>query len=193
MRRIVVTDNVSLDGVTQAPGRPDEDTRDGFTRGGWAVPYTDAVLGRKMGEGMARTDALLLGRRTYADFAGYWPRQRDNPFTPVLDALPKYVASTTLTEPLPWVNSHLLTGDVVAAVQELKARPGGDIAMLGSGELVRSLRRHGLVDEYVLLIHPLVLGGGRRLFPTGDTPAELRLVDSVSTTTGVLVATYRPA
>ncbi|MFC4149648.1 dihydrofolate reductase family protein [Micromonospora mangrovi] len=193
MRRIVVTENVSLDGVLQAPGRPDEDTRDGFTAGGWAVPYTDPVIGRKMGEGMAATEALLLGRRTYADFAGYWPQQRDNPFTPVLDALPKYVASATLTAPLPWANSHLLTGDVVTAVKELKARPGGDIAVLGSGELVRTLGRQGLIDEYVLLIHPLVLGGGRRLFPDGDSPAPLRLVDSVVSTTGVLVATYRPA
>ncbi|MCI4066521.1 dihydrofolate reductase family protein [Micromonospora sp. R77] len=193
MRRIVVTENVSLDGVMQAPGRSDEDTRDGFTAGGWAVPYTDPVIGRKMGEGMATTDALLLGRRTYTDFAGYWPQQRDNPFTPVLDALPKYVASGTLTAPLPWANSHLLTGDVVAAVKELKAQPGGDIAVLGSGELVRALGRQGLIDEYVLLIHPLVLGGGRRLFPDADGPAPLRLVDSAVSTTGVLVATYRPA
>lgn len=193
MRKIVVTNNVSLDGVMQAPGRPDEDTRGGFVRGGWAVPYNDPVMGRVMGQGMARTGALLLGRRTYADFAGYWPRQRDNPFTPVLDALPKYVASTTLEEPLPWVNSVLLKGDAVEAVAELKAQPGPDIAVLGSGELVRSLRRHGLIDEYVLLVHPLVLGAGRRFFPDGDVPADLRLIDSVTTTTGVLIATYQPA
>ncbi|MFR9780662.1 dihydrofolate reductase family protein [Micromonospora sp. MS34] len=193
MRRIIVTNNVSVDGVMQAPGRPDEDTRDGFTRGGWALPYQDAVLGRKMGEGMASTGALLLGRRTYLDFAGYWPRQTGNPFTPVLDALPKYVASTTLAEPLPWVNSHLLKGDVIEAVTELKAQPGPDIAVLGSGELVRSLRRHGLVDAYVLLVHPLVLGTGRRLFAAGDTPDELRLVGSVTTTTGVVIASYEPA
>ncbi|MFC0503347.1 dihydrofolate reductase family protein [Micromonospora costi] len=193
MRKIVVTNNVSLDGVMQAPGRPDEDTRGGFDRGGWAVPYNDPVMGRVMGQGMARTGALLLGRRTYEDFAGYWPRQRDNPFTPVLDALPKYVASTTLDEPLPWVNSFLLKGDVVEAVAELKAQPGPDIAVLGSGDLVRSLRRHGLIDEYVLLVHPLVLGTGRRLFPEGDSSGDLRLVESVTTTTGVLIATYQPA
>ncbi|MGW5670840.1 dihydrofolate reductase family protein [Micromonospora sp. NPDC003776] len=193
MRRIIVTNNLSVDGVMQAPGRPDEDTRDGFTRGGWALPYQDPVLGRKMGEGMASTGALLLGRRTYEDFAGYWPRRTGNPFTPVLDALPKYVASTTLTEPLPWVNSHLLKGDVVEAVTELKAQPGPDIAVLGSGELVRSLRRHRLVDAYVLLIHPLVLGAGRRLFADGDAPGELRLVESVTTTTGVVIGTYEPA
>lgn len=132
MPKIIVTENVSLDGVMQAPGRPDEDTRDGFTRGGWAVPHNDPVLGRKMGEGMASTGALLLGRRTWADFAGYWPRQTGNPFTPVLDALPKHVASTTLDEPLPWVNSHLLKGDVIEAVRELKARPGPDIAVLAA-------------------------------------------------------------
>ncbi|MFG3297935.1 dihydrofolate reductase family protein [Micromonospora chersina] len=193
MPKIIVTENVSLDGVMQAPGRPDEDTRDGFTRGGWAVPYNDPVLGRKMGEGMASTGALLLGRRTWADFAGYWPRQTGNPFTPVLDALPKYVASTTLHEPLPWANSHLLKGDVIEPVRELKAQPGPDIAVLGSGELVRSLRRHGLVDAYVLLVHPVVLGGGRRLFDAGDEPGELRLTDSVTTTTGVVIARYEPA
>ncbi|MET8837467.1 dihydrofolate reductase family protein [Micromonospora sp. NPDC004540] len=193
MRKIIVTENVSLDGVMQAPGRPDEDTRDGFTRGGWAIPFNDPVMGRKMGEGMASTGALLLGRRTWADFAGYWPRQTGNPFTPVLDALPKHVASTTLDEPLPWVNSHLLKGDVIEAVRELKAQPGPDIAVLGSGELVRSLRRHGLVDAYVLLIHPVVLGGGRRLFDPGDEPGALRLTDSVTTTTGVVIARYEPA
>lgn len=193
MRKIIVTENVSLDGVMQAPGRLDEDTRDGFTRGGWAVAYNDPVLGRKMGEGMASTGALLLGRRTWVDFAGYWPRQTGNPFTPVLDALPKYVASTTLDEPLPWVNSHLLKGDVIEAVRELKAQPGPDIAVLGSGALVRSLRRHGLVDAYVLLVHPVVLGGGRRLFDPGDEPGALRLTDSVTTTTGVVIARYEPA
>ncbi|MFE9657140.1 dihydrofolate reductase family protein [Micromonospora sp. NPDC006431] len=125
-----------------------------------------------MGEGTTSTGPLLLGRRTYLDFAGYWPRQTDNPFTPVLDALPKYVASTTLADPLPWVNSHLLHGDVIEAVTELKAQPGPDIAGLGSGELVRSLRRHGLVDAYVLLIHPLVLGTGRRLLPRAMTTAH---------------------
>ncbi|MET7967223.1 dihydrofolate reductase family protein [Micromonospora sp. NPDC005305] len=193
MRKIIVTENVSLDGVMQAPGRPDEDTRGGFSRGGWAIPYNDPVLGRKMGEGMASTGALLLGRRTWADFAGYWPRQTGNPFTPMLDALPKYVASTTLDEPLPWVNSHLLKGDVIEAVRELRAQPGPDIAVLGSGALVRSLRRHDLVDAYVLLVHPLVLGGGRRLFDPGDEPGALRLTDSVTTATGVVIARYEPA
>jgi dihydrofolate reductase len=191
--RIVVVESVTLDGVMQAPGRPDEDTRDGFEHGGWAVPYNDEVMGRAMGVRMARDGALLLGRRTYEDFAAYWPRQADNPFTEVLNRTRKYVASTTLTEPLPWENSLLLEGDAADAVAELKARPGDeDLAVLGSGALVRSLMRRGLVDEYLLLIHPLVLGSGRRLFPDG-VAAPLRLVDSLTTTTGVIIATYHPA
>jgi dihydrofolate reductase len=192
MRQIVVTNNVSLDGVMQAPGRPDEDERDGFTRGGWAVPYADPVAGQVMGKGMATTDALLLGRRTYEDFAGYWPQQEGNPFTGFLDNVGKYVASATLTEPLPWRNSTLLSGDAADAVARLKREPGKDIAVLGSGELIDSLRRRGLVDRYVLLIHPLLLGSGRRLFPDG-AEAGLELVDSVTTATGVIIATYVPA
>jgi dihydrofolate reductase len=193
MRKVVVTNSLSLDGVMQAPGRPDEDLRGGFERGGWALSYNDPVMGRVMGEAMARSGALLLGRRTYLDFADVWPQRKDNPFTDVLNDTMKYVASTTLTTPLPWVNSTLLPGDAAEAVADLKARPGPDLVVLGSGVLVQSLRRSGLVDEYVLLIHPLVLGSGARLFPDGAPPADLRLVDSVSTTTGVVIATYRPA
>jgi dihydrofolate reductase len=135
---------------------------------------------------------LLLVRRTYEDFAGFWPHQTDNPFTPVLDNAQKYVASTTLTEPLPWRNSTLLAGDASDAVAELRRQDGPDIGVLGSGELIRSLMRRGLIDEYLLLIHPLVLGTGRRLFPDDGPRAELRLVDSLTTTTGVLIATYQP-
>jgi dihydrofolate reductase len=192
MRKLTVTNNLSLDGVMQGPGRPDEDTRGGFDRGGWALPYNDEVMGRVMGEGMAQTGALLLGRRTYEDFAGYWPHQKDNPFTDVLDNIQKYVASTTLTEPLPWKNSTLLQGDAADAVASLKEQPGPDIAILGSGELIQALRSRNLIDEYVLLIHPLLLGSGRRLFPDGAPPAELRLTNSVTTTTGVVIATYQP-
>ena len=191
MRKVSVTISLSLDGVMQAPGRPDEDTRGGFQRGGWALPYNDPVMGRVMGEGMAQTGALLLGRRTYEDFAGYWPHQKDNPFTEVLDSIRKYVASRTLTEPLPWKNSTLLQGDATEAVAPLKQEPGPDIAILGSGELVQSLRSTNLIDEYVLLIHPLVLGSGRRLFPDGGPSSELRLASSVTTTTGVVIATYQ--
>jgi dihydrofolate reductase len=192
MRKLTVTNNLSLDGVMQAPGRPDEDTRGGFDRGGWALPYNDEVMGRVMGEGMAQTGALLLGRRTYEDFASYWPNQKDNPFTDVLDNIQKYVASTTLTQPLPWKNSTLLQGDAADAVASLKEQPGPDIAILGSGELIQSLRSRNLIDEYVLLIHPLLLGSGRRLFPDGAPPSELRLTNSVTTTTGVVIATYQP-
>jgi dihydrofolate reductase len=193
MSKIVVTTSLTLDGVMQAPGRPDEDTRGGFAHGGWALPYNDEVMGAAMGAGMAGTEAILLGRRTYADFHGYWPHQTDNPFTEVLNSTRKYVASTTLTEPLPWANSVLLKGDVAPAVAELRSQPGGNIAILGSGDLIQTLARHNLIDEYLLLIHPLVLGSGSRLFPDGGSFAELRLVNSITTTKGVMIATYRPA
>ncbi|HEX2415015.1 MAG TPA: dihydrofolate reductase family protein [Thermoleophilaceae bacterium] len=191
MSRVVVINNLSLDGVMQAPGRADEDTRGAFEHGGWAVPYQ--AMGSLMGKRAGRTRGLLLGRRTYEDFAGFWPKQTDNPFTEVMDNTQKYVASRTLAEPLPWVNSTLLEGDAADAVAELKAEPDGDLVVLGSGELVRSLMQHSLVDEYALLIHPLVLGSGRRLFADHGTHASLRLVESETTDTGVLIGTYRPA
>jgi dihydrofolate reductase len=191
--RVVVFNSVTLDGVMQAPGRPDEDPRGGFDHGGWAAPYSDPVMAAAAAEGMAGTGSLLLGRRTYEDFHGFWPQQTDNPFTEVLDNTRKYVASTTLAEPLPWRNSRLLEGDAADAVAKLKEQPGGDMVVLGSGELARSLMRRGLVDEYVLLIHPLVLGSGRRLFPDDGPTTALRLVRSVTTGTGVIIATYQPA
>jgi dihydrofolate reductase len=190
MRTVTVTEHLTLDGVMQAPGRPDEDTRGGFEHGGWAIPGNDEVMATVMGEGMARGGSLLLGRRTYEDFYGFWPHQKDNPFTDVLNDIEKFVASRTLTEPLSWNNSTLLEGDAADTVKELKEEPGEDIGVLGSGELVQSLIRHQLVDEYLLMIHPLVLGSGRRLFPDG-VHSSLRLVDSVTTTTGVVIATYR--
>jgi dihydrofolate reductase len=193
MSRLVVVNNVTLDGVMQAPGRPDEDTRGGFRHGGWAAPYFDEVMGEVMGARMATPGALVLGRRTYEDFASFWPKQTDNPFTPVLEERRKYVASTTLHEPLPWRNSTLLEGDAVQAVRTLKEQSDDDLGVLGSGELVRALMPHGLIDEYVLSIHPLVLGAGRRLFPDDGAAARLQLVDSTPTTTGVIIATYRPA
>ncbi len=193
MAEIVVTNHLTLDGVMQAPGRPDEDRRGGFRHGGWAQPNTDEVMGRVMGEGMAQGGALLLGRRTYEDFHDFWTKQENNPFTEVLDSAQKYVASTTLEEPLPWSNSTLLAGDAAQAVARLRERAGKDIALLGSGELAQSLMRHNLIDRYVLMIHPLVLGSGRRLFRDGNPIVALRLVDSVTTTTGVVIATYRPA
>jgi dihydrofolate reductase len=192
VRRIVVTEHLTLDGVMQAPGRAEEDTRGGFRHGGWAMPNNDEVMARVLGEGMAKGGPLLFGRRTYEGFYGYWPHQQDNPFTEALNNVRKYVASTMLTEPLSWANSTLLEGDAAEAVARLKRQPGEDIGVLGSGELVRSLMGHGLIDRYVLLIHPLVLGSGRRLFPDGVS-TTLRLVDSVTTTTGVTIATYQPA
>jgi dihydrofolate reductase len=191
MPKVSVFNSVTLDGVMQAPGRADEDPRGGFAHGGWAVPYNDEVLGQFVAEGMGDAGPLLLGRRTYEDFFSFWPHQTDNPFTEVLDSTRKYVASTTLREPLPWRNSELLAGDAGDAVAALKEQPGDDLTVLGSGELVRSLMRRDLIDEYVLLIHPLVLGSGRRMFPEGVQVA-LRLAGSVTTTTGVLIATYQP-
>jgi dihydrofolate reductase len=194
MRRVVVNNSLTLDGVMQAPGRPDEDPRGGFQHGGWAQPYFDPVMGRVAAEGMARGGAMLFGRRTYEDFASVWPNMpEENPFTAVLNNSQKYVASTTLKEPLSWINSTLLEGDAAEAVAKLKEQPGPDLVVLGSGELVRSLMRRNMVDEYVLLIHPLVLGSGRRLFTDGGAFAALRLVDTKTTTTGVVIATYQPA
>ena len=193
MSRIVVFESLTLDGVMQAPGRPDEDRRGGFPYGGWAVPYADPDMGRAAGESMGRTGGLLFGRRTYEDFYSVWPNQTDNPFTEVLNNTHKYVASTTLAGPLPWQNSTLLQGDAAEAVARLRQQPGKNIVILGSGALVRSLLPHHLIDEYTLLIHPLVLGSGQRLFADGGAFAALRLVDARPTTTGVVIATYRPA
>jgi dihydrofolate reductase len=190
MRRIIVTNHLTLDGVMQGPATPEEDTRDGFEAGGWGVPGNDEVMAREMAKGMAAGGPLLLGRRTYEAFYAFWPHQTDNPYTDLLNRAEKYVASTTLSEPLPWSNSILLKGDVAAAVADVKRQPGNDIGVLGSGELIQTLMRHDLVDEYKLLIHPLVLGTGRRMFRDGGPPSSLRLADSVTTTTGVVIATY---
>ncbi len=192
MGRIVVTTSLTLDGVMQSPGRPDEDTRGGFTHGGWALPYNDEVMGAAMDKGMANAGAILLGRRTYEDLHGFRPHQTDNPFTDVLTHSRKYVASTTLTEPLPWANSTLLHGDVAQAVAELRSRPGKDIVILGSGKLIQTLARHNLIDDYVLLIHRLVLGPG-----AGSSRTAARSpISGWSTPSrrprGVVTATYRP-
>lgn len=191
--RIVVFNSLTLDGVMQAPGRPDEDRRGGFQHGGWALPYSDPDMGRVTGQSMANTGGLLFGRRTYEDFFSVWPNRTDNPFTEVLNNTQKYVASRTLQEPLPWKNSTLLKGDAAEAVARLREQPGKDLVVLGSGELVQSLMRGNFIDEYVLLIHPLVLGSGRRLFTDGGSAAAFRLVDSKTTTMGVVIATYQPA
>lgn len=193
MRKVIVNNSLTLDGVMQAPGRPEEDLRGDFEHGGWAQPYFDEVMGSIAAEGIAKGGSLLLGRRTYEDFAAFWPTQSDdNPFTAVMNDFQKYVASTTLEEPLSWNKSTLLKGDAAEAVAALKEQPGKDLVVLGSGELVQSLMRRRLIDEYVLLIHPLILGSGRRLFTDGGSSAELRLVDTKTTTTGVVIATYQP-
>ena len=193
MSRVVAFIHLTLDGVMQAPARPDEDRRAGFEHGGWAQPYiNDGVIAQAVGESMANTGALLLGRRTYEDFYQVWPKRTDNPFTPVLNNTLKYVASRTLKEPLPWMNSKLLAGDAEDSVSKLRKEPGKDIVILGSGVLVQSLLRRNLVDELMLTINPLVLGTGRRLFPEGGPSATLRLVDSKTTSTGVVIARYQP-
>jgi len=192
MRKIVVTNSLTLDGVMQAPGRPDEDRRGGFEHGGWALGYHDAVMMQAMGEGMSQGADLLFGRRTYEDFFSVWPKRTDNPFTPVLNSSQKYVASRNPKLPLPWQNSTLVAGDASEKVAHLKQQPGKDLVVLGSGELLQALIRHDLVDTYVLLIHPLLLGRGRRLFGDDAGRCALQLVKSVTTTTGVIIATYHP-
>ncbi len=187
--------HMTLDGVVQAPARPDEDTRDGFVHGGWSLRHADEALGSLVFTGSDDASsgeaAFLLGRRTYEDFHQVWPHRTDNPFTEILNERQKFVASTTLSEPLPWRNSTLLSGSVPDAVRELKESGDGTLTILGSGQLVKSLMVHGLIDRYLLAVHPLVLGTGHRLFPEAEVALEL--LDTASTPAGVLVATYRPA
>lgn len=190
MGKIVVITNLTLDGVMQAPGHSDEDPRGGFKDGGWGAPFA-AMQQPEAAAAFANMGALLFGRVTYDRFSAFWPKQTNNPFTEVLNNLPKYVASTTLQEPLPWQNSTLLRGDVAKALEKLKAQQEKDFVVFGSGVLIQSLLRSKLVDDFVLLIHPLVLGSGRQLFPDGGTRATLTLRDSTKTSNGVIVATYQ--
>jgi dihydrofolate reductase len=193
MGKVLVVENMTLDGVMQAPGGADEDARGGFLHGGWAHSYADQVMAETMGKGMSADGGMLFGRRTYEQFHGFWSKRTDgNPYTEVLNRKSKYVASRTLTEPLPWENSSLLEGDAAGAVAALKRDVEGDLVVLGSGELVRSLAQAGLVDVYMLSIHPLILGAGTKLFAEGkDAYGTLELVEAVPTTTGVIIATYR--
>jgi dihydrofolate reductase len=196
MSRIVVMNHVTLDGVMQGPGRPGEDTRGGFTHSGWAqvAGTPDDAVGKAMGERMAAGGGLagwLFGRRTYEDLLGYWNKQPDSPFGPMLTNAPKYVASTTLKEPLPWPNSTLLRGDIAHALAALKAQSQGVLAIMGSGKLIASLIGADLIDEYLLMIHPVVFGTGQRLFPEG-VHVPLRLTNSITTPGGVLIADYEP-
>jgi len=190
MRKLVVCTNLSLDGVMQGPGRPDEDERGGFTRGGWGAPYNAMA---HVGEVFAETDALLLGRRTYEDFYDVLPKRPDSPFTPWLTNIRKYVASRTLREPLPWENSVLLGRNAEDAIAAVKGEPGKNILVMGSGDLVRSLMPTGLIDEYVLLVHPLVLGSGRRLFADDGALLRLTLESSATTPSGVMIGRYTPS
>lgn len=190
MGTITVVNHLTLDGVTQGLGRPDEDTRGGFPYGGWGTAYVDEVVGQAMGKHMGARGALLLGRRTYLDFHSYWPRQSDNPYTDVLNRTQKYVVSRTLSDPLPWENSTLLSGDVATDVRRLKAEVEGTLAVLGSGALVRTLTELDLVDTYLLLINPLLLGQGQRLFAESGPRRELTLTDTLTSPSGVIIATY---
>ena len=190
MRKLVVFESLTLDGVMQAPAGRDEDTRGGFSHGGWALPYEDKIKAKTVAKSMARSGPLLFGRRTYEHMFETWHGRNDgNPFTDVLDKAEKYVVSNTLEDPPPWANSTLLKGDPAPAINHLKSVRGKDIVILGSGELVRSLMPCKLIDEYLLLIHPLVLGEGKRLFPDGMF-ASLEIGESVTTTKGVVIATY---
>jgi dihydrofolate reductase len=193
MPRIVVSEFLTLDGVMQAPGDPNEDRSGGFDQGGWQLAYFDDIFGSTMMDAFAATGGMLLGRLTYENFAAHWPRQpADDPLAEMMNGLQKYVVSTTLTEPLAWQNSALIKTDVAGEVARLKEGSGKEIQVIGSGALVQTLVRHDLVDAYRLMIHPLVLGTGKRLFREGTGPTRLRLVDSKPTSTGVLILTYEP-
>jgi dihydrofolate reductase len=193
MGKVIVIEHLTLDGVMQSPGHADEDPRDGFTHGGWAAQRQDPLMQQVMGRHMGQNWALLAGRTTYVRFADFWPKQGDNPFTHALNQATKYVASNTLREPLGWDKSVLLEGDAADGVARLKRELEANLVVFGSGVLVRSLMQRGLVDEFVLLTHPLVLGTGRRLFEQPVDSAALELVESAVTGTGVIIGVYRPA
>ncbi|MDP9273545.1 MAG: dihydrofolate reductase family protein [Chloroflexota bacterium] len=194
MRKLFVSEFLTLDGVMQAPGDANEDRSGGFDQGGWQLAYFDEVFGSTIMEGLAATGGFLLGRRTYEIFAAHWPNQlAEDPLAGSFNELPKYVVSTTLSEPLAWQNSTLIQGDVATEIANLKDRSGKDIQVIGSGELVQTLIRHDLIDEYRLMIHPILLGSGKRLFREGSSPTRLRLVDSKTSGTGVLILTYARA
>jgi len=194
--RVVVSDFISLDGVVQAPGGPEEDTDGGFRNGGWSMPYFDPdTMGPAVGELMAATEALLFGRRTWQAMAEAWPERAGDPFADRMNEIPKYVASRTLSkDDLSWRGSTLLPADdALGAVRVLREREGETLQVMGSASLAAQLVTHGLVDEYLLMIEPILLGGGKRLFPDDGTARALQLVSATTTATGVLICTYRPA
>jgi dihydrofolate reductase len=195
MRRVIVNEFMSLDGVAQAPGAPDEDRSGGFKHGGWHLRYFDDLSQQRVLESIVEAGGFLLGRRTYEIFASYWPNasEEEQVIAEPLNTKAKYVASTTLTDPLEWQNSTLLRGDVLEAVAALKRGDGADLHVIGSTELVQMLIARGLVDEFRLMIDPVVLGGGKRIFRDDGSLRPLRLVASEATTTGAILATYAPA
>jgi dihydrofolate reductase len=194
--RIVISDFISLDGVVQAPGGKEEDTDGGFTHGGWSMEFFDPeVMGPVLGEVMEKTDALLFGRRTWQVMAAAWPGRAGDPFADQMNEIKKYVASRTLSQgDLDWTNSNLLPpDDAIAAVRKLREQPGGDIGIMGSASLATQLIENDLVDEYRLMIEPIVLGGGKKLFPSDGLARTLELVGTTTSSTGVHLCTYRPA
>jgi dihydrofolate reductase len=191
MRQLIVSTFLTLDGVMQAPGGPEEDDSNGFAHGGWSVNYWDEKMGEVMGEAMSTGFDLLLGRKTYDLFAAFWPHTDEPGAKPLNDAT-KYVASRSHPA-LEWSKSVLLEGDAAEAVAALKQENGPELQVHGSGDLIQTLVRHGLVDEYRLWVFPVVIGSGKRLFAEGAIPAGLRLVDSTVSTTGVVIGTYEPA
>jgi dihydrofolate reductase len=196
MRKLVVNEFLSLDGVAQAPGGDGEDTSGGFAHGGWHMRYMEDELAQRwVLESIVEAGGFLLGRRTYEIFAAYWPNasEQEQVIAEPLNTKPKYVASTTLTEPLGWQNSRLLEGDVAAAVAGLKQGDGGDLHVIGSTQLVHELIERGLVDEFRLMLDPVLLGGGKRIFRDDGSLKQLRLVDGQVTSTGAILATYAPA
>ena len=194
--RVVVNQFMSLDGVVQAPGGAEEDTDGGFAHGGWSMPYFDPeVMGAAVSEGMSTAEALLFGRRTWQGMAAAWPERAGDPYADQMNAIKKYVASRTLTQDdLTWNNTTLLSPEnAVADIAELRGQDGGDLLIWGSGSLVKTLLSQGLVDELTLLIEPILLGGGKRLFPEDGTARPMQLVKAVTAGTGVQICTYRPA
>jgi dihydrofolate reductase len=191
MRKLVANTFVSLDGVMQAPGGPEEDPSRGFAHGGWSVSFWDERMAQAMGEFMGKPFDLVLGRRTYEIFAAHWPHT-DEPGAAELNRARKYVASRTLGE-LEWEHSQLLEGDAAEAVARLKEEDGPELQVHGSSELIQTLLRHGLIDRFRVWIFPVVLGTGKRLFGGGAPPSALRLVDHEVSSTGVVMATYEPA
>jgi dihydrofolate reductase len=196
MRKLIINEFMSLDGVAQAPGGADEDPSGGFAHGGWHMRYMqDEQAQRWVLGSIVEAGGFLLGRRTYEIFAAYWPNapEEEQVIAEPLNSKPKHVVSTTLTEPLDWQNSTLIEGDVPHAVAALKRDTGGDLHVIGSTELVRTLIGHDLVDEFRLMIDPVALGGGKRIFRDDGSLRMLRLVDGQLTSTGAILATYAPA